>query len=423
MMENGWIRMFRNRLRSMTTTDRRLAWLVFSLLLLLASYNIVNEDHATSHTYIHQALAFTKGSLSIETKIHDLAAKDGKFYVAFPPLPALLLVPFVFFFGTATKTLLLTPILGALTALFAYRLARKNGVSHDTARWAILGLVGGTSFLMCLSTPIDTYFAHCCAMLFGFVALNEAFGRQRGLLIGLAIGFAVLSRQLMVLTLPLIWGALLLFRGDSRPLAGRLLYIAATTAGLAVCAGVYLWLNWARFGSPFDTGYRYMQEVGWFSYRFQHWGDFSWVYIPSNLIHMFLSGFQIDFLPPSLMVPKMGHSGTALTFASPFLFYAVRGRIGRARALNAIAWVSVALTCIAVLAHKSALGGRQVNGLRYTLDFMPMLFILFAMGLERVRGTCAETVAKWLICYAVALNLIAFYLIPAAAKVLTLLPH
>ena len=73
--------------------------------------------------------------------------------------------------------------------------------------------------------------------------------------------------------------------------------------------------------------------------------------------------------------------------------------------------------------HKGSLGGRQVNGMRYTLDFMPMLFILFSLGLERARGTCAERVGKWLICYAVVLNLTAIYLIPAAGKALRLLPH
>jgi 4-amino-4-deoxy-L-arabinose transferase-like glycosyltransferase len=406
-----------------TSSEHRLAWFTLCILFVLVSYKIPREDHADSYTYIHQALAFTKGSASIAVKTNDAAEKDGKYYVAHPPFPALLLTPFVAVFGLATKTLVMTPILGALAAFFAYRLALKNGVSRDVSRWATLGLIFGTAFLLCLTFPVDTYLANSCAMLFTLVALNEAFGAQRGWLIGIALGFAVLSRQLAVLAVPVVWAVLVARRKEGRRLPGAALAVAASAIGLAACAGFYLWLNKVRFGSPFDLGYEYIREGGWYAYRNARWGNFSWIYVPSNLIRMFLIGFDIQFLPPSYMVPTMGTWGTSLTFSCPFIFYAVRGRIPGPRALNLVAWLSIGLGCLAVLLYRCTLGSWQINGLRYTLDFMPVLFIFVALGLDRVWGTCWGKIGKYLIIYSIALNLVAFIVIPAAKIVLTRLPH
>jgi hypothetical protein len=406
-----------------TSSEYRLAWFTLCLLVLLVSYKVPREQHRDTYNYIHQAIAFTKGSVSLATKTNDVAEKDGKYYLAHPPFPAVLLMPFVAIFGVATKTLLLTPILGALAAFFAYRLALKNGVSRDVSRWATLGLVFGTGFLLCLTFPVDTYFANSCAMLFTLIALNEAFGRQRGWLIGFALGFAMLSRQLAALTVPMVWGVLVLRRREGRGLPGALLSVGATAIGLAACTGFYLWLNWVRFGSPFDLGYEYIREGGWYGYRVVRWGTFSWAYVPSNLIRMFLMGFDVEFLPPSYMVPTMGTSGTSLTFSCPFIFYALRGRISGARGLNPVAWAAIGLGCLAVLLHRCALGAWQINGLRYTLDFMPMLFIFVALGLERVWGTCWGKIGRYLIIYSIALNLVAFIVIPAAKLILMRLPH
>lgn len=423
MAGHGWAGAVGDSLQKATCTERRFFCFVLCVLLLLVSYKIPREEHGDTHNYLHQAVAFTKGSVSLETRVDDVAEKDGKYYVAHPPFPALVLMPFAFVFGTAMKTLLITPFLGALGALVAYRLARKNGVSSDTARWASAGLVLGTSYLLCLTLPVDTYFAHCCAMLFALIALNEAFGRQRGLLVGFALGFAILSRQLMASTVPVAWAALILLGRDRRGIRSGLQSACATLVGLAVCTGFYLWLNSVRFGNSFDLGYDYIREGGWYAYRKVLWGDFNWVYVPSNLIRMFLMGFDIEFQPPSYMVPRMGTFGSSLTFSCPFIFYALRGRISGGRVLNLVAWTSICLSCLAVLLHRSALGGWQINGLRYTLDFMPMLFIFIALGLERLRGTCWGQAGNYLIVYAIALNLIAMIVIPAARVILFRLPH
>jgi hypothetical protein len=378
------------------------------------------EDHVADHTYVHQAIAFARGQVAIDTRVYDTAEKDGRWYVAFPPGPAVLLVPFAAVWQEHTRVLPLSCLLGALIAALSFRLALRNGVAPETARWAAIGLVFGTSLLLMVRTPIDTYFAHCCAVAAVLAALDEACGRQRGLRIGFALGLAVLSRQLMLLTVPFVW-ALLLLRPHGGPRRG-LRSVAATWVGLSVCAGFYLWLNYIRFGNPLDMGYAYLQEPSWYAYRGEHWGQFHWVYVPSNLIRMFLCGFAIEFDPPSYLVPRMSDWGTSLTFASPWVFYALRGRLEPAR-LQLAAWASIGLTAVAVLAHKSALGGYQINGLRYTLDFMPVLLLLAARGMQRVVGTPYERLAHALILYSAGLNLVAEDGMRYVGRLLERLPH
>jgi 4-amino-4-deoxy-L-arabinose transferase-like glycosyltransferase len=392
------------------------------LLVLLASVwgRMIHEDHSFDNTYVHQAVAFARGQVTIATKIFDTAEKDGRLFVVFPPGPALLLAPFAALWGTHVRVLLLTPVLGALIAFLAFRLARRVGVTSQTARWAVIGLVFGTSLLLSMRVPIDTYLSHCCAVAALFVALDEAFGRQRGLIIGFALGLAVLSRQLTALTIPFVWAVLWL-----RPQAGTgraVRSIAATWVGLLVCAGFYLWLNDARFGNPFDFGYEYLREPTWYGYRAERWGQFNWVYVPSNLIRMLLSGFTIEFDPPSYMVPHMSLWGTSLTFASPWVFFAFRGRLAPT-SLQRAAWVSICVTTLAVLAHKSAMGGQQINGLRYTLDFMPVLFVLAALGMQRAEGTPYQRLAHALIVYSVVLNFVAQDGVDTLGQWLQRLPH
>ena len=404
-----------------TASDRRLALFVLCVLLISVLPKAAVEEHSTSHTHLHQAIAFTKGRVWLDTKVPDVAEKDGKYYVAFPPFPSVVLMPFAFLFGVKTKTLLITPFMGALIAMLAYRLATRVGGSRDTARWAACGLVFGTSMLLCLRFFADTYFAHTCAVLFSLAALVESFGRQRGLLIGFALGFAVLSRQATVFLVPFVWTVLLVWRSSGRNRSRGFLAIAATLVGLGICVGSYLYFNSIRFGSPLDFGYSCIQEGGWYGYRAARWGDFNWIYIPSNLVRLLFMGFEVDFLAPAMLVPSMGHFGTSLTFASPFVFYALAGRFQEAPAINRMGLACILLSCLAVLSHKSAMGGWQINGLRYTLDFMPMLFIFTVLGLERAKSGDYYRLGKGLIAYSIALNLIAIVVIPVFNRAISAL--
>jgi hypothetical protein len=53
------------------------------------------------------------------------------------------------------------------------------------------------------------------------------------------------------------------------------------------------------------------------------------------------------------------------------------------------------------------MGGWQINGVRYALDFLPVLLVFAARGLQREADTPYAVIWKGAIVYAIALNVLA----------------
>jgi hypothetical protein len=106
--------------------------------------------------------------------------------------------------------------------------------------------------------------------------------------------------------------------------------------------------------------------------------------------------------------------GTSLTFASPFVFSALGARWTRGLLWGA--WTSIALTTVHMLLYNSN-GMIQSNANRYTLDFLPILIILVALGSSRVPFV----IWKGTIAYSVALNAVALFLVPLVTTLEALL--
>jgi hypothetical protein len=393
---------------------------------------LLTEQNFESHTYVHQAAAWLRGELHVDRTLHDTIVIEGRRYAIFPPFPALVLLPWVALFGASTKTLLLTPLLGAVTAYASVLALRRLQVPSAAAAWCTVGLIFGTPLTSVSSEPVDTYFAHCCAVACGMCAFCETTGRCRGWLVGLLLGAAVLSRQLTILSLPFFVAAVAwpnavtaseppLLRGKWEAALGR---IASLLLPLVLCLGAYAMLNWARSGDWLDTGYRSLVERGWYKYRAEKFGDFHWAFVPSNLLRLLLLGPGLEFAPGSYMLPTLTGFGSSLTFTSPFLYFALRDLSPRSRvwpgvhSLRALAWLCVGATTIAVLMHKSALGGWQGHGLRYTLDFTPLLFPLAALGIGRCWNEPPGLLARVLIAYSIAIALVMLHVIPWARRAL-----
>jgi hypothetical protein len=392
---------------------------------------LLMEQNFESHTYVHQAAAWLRGELHVDRTLHDTIVIEGRRYAIFPPFPALVLLPLVAFFGASTKTLLLTPLLGATTAYASVLTLQRLKVPSAAAAWCTAGLIFGTALTSVSGDPVDTYFAHCCAVACGMCAFCETTGRCRGWLVGLLLGAAVLSRQLTILTLPFFvaavaWPhALTASEAPPRPrweaALGRM---ASLLLPLALCLGAYGMLNWARSGQWLDTGYSSLVERGWYEYRAEKFGDFHWAFVPSNLLRLLLLGPGLEFAPDSYMLPKLTGFGSSLTFTSPFLYLALKDLSPRskvwpgARRLRALAWLCIGAITIAILMHKSALGGWQAHGLRYTLDFTPLLFPLAALGIGRCWNEPQGFLARVLIAYSIMIALIMLHVIPWTRRAL-----
>ncbi|MDH4319837.1 MAG: hypothetical protein OEV64_15755 [Desulfobulbaceae bacterium] len=355
-----------------------------------------------SNLHLNQAKAWLHGQLDIPKKLHDVAVYKGKYYVPFPPAPSVLLTPVVALFPKVNTTL----IAGLLTLLNIFILQDifiKLEVDILTTRWLVCAFLLGTGYWSTVRLSNGVwFFSHVVAFSALLLAVREALGKGRGLFVGLFAGTAILSRQLCLYSCVFLLIALRLNTShvSSRCKYKNLIQFCVMVAG---ALGSYQILNYLRFGNPFDTGYSYLELDGFLDERFRHFGLFNVEYLRFNLYYMFLQGPHFEF-GNSLSPRAMDEFGTALTFASPFLFGAFFARENKT--LQAGVWISTALALVHMMFYYNN-GCIQYNTQRFSLDFIPLLTIPLALSARRIN----QKILYLSISYSVLLNWLALSLV------------
>lgn len=392
-------------------TRNQTIWAVLLGLLIVATVWQPIADHpGTDNLYVAQADAFLQGRLDIAEYGWDASVVDDKFYVAFPPAPALLIAPVVALLGpVATDTTGIALLLFILTLAVVWQILSQLGVPADQRFWSLLAFGMGTPLWHAVQASSGVwFFAHIVAAFFLVLSIHEALGRGRGWLTGLFLAGAMLSRQFSLFAGIFLIVALWQNEAQAKRERVRWLNLAGFLLPLALAGSGYLWLNYIRFGDPLETGYSAMRLAGILADRVAAHGQFSPAYFIFNLAYLLLQGFHINFSAPDLLGGlEMDPYGTSLLAASPFVvaaFFAVRDRRVWA------AWVSVFLMAFATLFYYNN-GWMQVNGQRFTLDFWPLLLIPLALGLHRQFAAGQSRLWQGVILYAVFLNVIALLLL------------
>jgi hypothetical protein len=304
----------------------------------------------------------------------DALPYHGQYYVIEAPLPAILLLPFVAIFGGANQTLL-AAALGAIAIGAAFELGERWGIDRKANAWICAFLLAGTDLLWCAMLGDVWFIAHVCAVCFTMLALVELAGRRRGWLVALFAACAFESRFTMVLALPvyaylLVSDAEVPVRLDARARA----MLGPFLAALVPVAVLWVWYNYARWGTWYDIGYTtwYHQDQAGspsgspfrFSYlSYQLWSFF--VQTPQRL-----AGYP--WLSPS-------YSGVALTWTSPALVLAFFAR-SPLRWVGAL-WALTLLTAVPNFLYY--VNGFAQFGMRHALDFEPFLAALMLLAVRR----------------------------------------
>jgi hypothetical protein len=158
---------------------------------------------------------------------------------------------------------------------------------------------------------------------------------------------------------------------------------AAFALPVAIAIAIYLVYNAVRFGNPLETGYAYISAMGagnqpnFVTYRIREIGLFSTQFALFNAFYLFLQGFHVEFAGRYLTeLGKLDPSGTSILAASPFLLLAFFAPMRRAIVLGLIA--AAVMAALMLLYHSN--GYSQYNTQRYTLDWLPVLFLALALG-------------------------------------------
>jgi len=401
-----------------------------TVLVYLATAGPAAGTQSTAPHFVLQADAWLHGRLWIDpvraARLGDVTQFGGHVYVAFPPLPALLMLPFVAVAGPAFNDARFTLLLGALNVGMAYLMARRlrlpglarAGVPLGRAgalAVAALFAVGTVHFYAALMGRV-WFTAHIVAVTCLLWYAWECVGRGRPLVAGLALAGALLARP------PALFGAvfwLVLAAGqmyDRR----RWAPVAWFLAPLGGATALLLALNALRFGNPLDFGYLSMRVAPQLAPDLRTYGQFNVHFLPRNVTAFLLAPPVIMPLnlavwwqrvggPAGLVslftVPGLGRRlgfpiafdlwGAGLWVVSPALAFALRPPRIVDRRLWAGAWLTVLAVALPNLLYYNTGWGQY--GYRFSLDFTPFLLVLVALGLRRPFR------APWAVLFAVLL--------------------
>lgn len=360
---------------SLFTRDRSaMAWMVAVAVVYLGAMLAVSGAHiGPVDRGMQLALNLSQGRLDLGPvdRPYDTVIIGDRTYTSIgigPILPYLAFVPFSGLW--AISHWLIPAGLGVVAAWLALPLARRYGPPGKPVWWlAALGAFG-TLLLTQTVNPNVYYVAHVEAVLFSFVALIEWQGRRRPWLVGLALSLAGLARPTILLATIPFGVALALDSNGARDRARALVAFAAPIAlGMAVAA-LY---NFARFGSPLETGYGLTTLVPDLAER-RAQGLFSLRHLPDNLGLLLMGSFGTRDIFPWVVPSTLGHS---ILLTTPALLVAVGAGV-RDR-LPRVLWAAAILVAIPVLLYYGG-GGPRTYGYRYALDFTPMLLALVALA-------------------------------------------
>ena len=323
-------------------------------------------------SYILQAQSWLSGRLDLGQDYPwlELAIRDGKYYVSFPPFPSYVLLPFVAVLGeNAPDTLIAwtVPLIGVATAV---RLCRLLGASVRSSVFWSLFLYLGSGYLFIGQTSWVWFIAQTMAFTLSLLSLTCAL-ENRG---GFSLSFWACSvgcRPLNVIYLPLLF-YLLRQNEKTESIPRWILRHLIWAVGPCLIGGSYMLLNYLRFGSPIEFGHNYLPE-----FVRAPQGQFSLSYVPEHLLLL----LRLPEVDPQTGALVFAHLETNLfllicPMSISFVISWIHGLRHRVRSdlplligLPLLLLLHTLLTCM----HRT-LGGFQF-GNRYFVDLLPFLLL------------------------------------------------
>ena len=327
------------------------------------------------------ATQFIKGNLSLpiyNLPVRDISNYYNNFYVYFGPLASILLIPGVIFMGDNFPQVAIG--IGSMIASFVsiYLISKKLKFNTLDSLWLSLFFVFSTVLFSSSVINITAYQVEALGAPLILLAIWAYIYKKNNLLIGILIGLATMTRITLVLGVTFFF---IEFLRKKISLKQFLLILIPVIIALTVL-GLY---NFRRFHSVFETGYNYNISIKDMPIgeNFKY-GQSSMTHVPANLYSFLLmspeplfkdekGGFVLKF--PYV---KVSPWGVAIWFTSP-LFIVLLTRFRKGEYTIPAGLTAIILSLPVFLWY--SIGYAQV-GYRYSLDFLPFLFLLLLPSLS-----------------------------------------
>lgn len=361
------------------------------------------------------AKAFLHGQLNFLRPIGGLGQDPilwhGKIYWGDGPFPAILLMPFVGFFGLFHRFyfqgyLEWILILGVI--FFIFKLARSLAYSKEDSCILTLGFVLGSVFIGVAAVSSSWFFAQVLTTFLLFWSLYEYYvnKHKRWWLLGILCGLIAMTRitalPIFVFFLWELWS----LKTANKQKVRKFVQLTLPVVVAFLLLGAY---NFLRFNSPFNGGYTH-QLLYPGSAAAQSLGEFSLIHVPSGLYSALLRA-PVPILRSSnswtLKFPYIANNvyGMSIFITSPYLLSLFSHKWSSFNRRDRHLLYAALISALFVFSY-FGLGLIQF-GYRYTLDFLPELFLLF-MVMYRKNHKELSSGMKFLLLGAGAFN---FYLL------------
>jgi hypothetical protein len=348
----------------------------------LSSAELLSHQSLAPH-FVWQADAFLHGRLDVQKppNLNDWVLQGGRWYVSFPPFPALLMMPFVAIWGLRLNDVAFTIVFAALNVALFYRLLLRACEPRPQFENAVFALLFGFGTLAwsCAIRGEVWFTAEIIGVTLTLLYLQFSLGASRPFLAGLAVACAAITRT------PLAFSALFfLFEAwrTSRPVLGKKLL--PFFGAIVLVAIPMAWMNYTRFGAigEFGHSHLYNNRVNAQVARF---GLFHYAFLERNLHDAFTRLPEIQFHPFHI---GFNGEGMSLFVTTPLFFYLLWPRqsgsgskTAETKLLRRELWLTTAVIALPGFFYQNS--GYFQFGFRFSLDYTPYLVLLLALGGHR----------------------------------------
>jgi hypothetical protein len=416
----------------------------------LASWGMFWHQSQAPH-FVLEAEAFLRGQLHLlgePPNLNDWVLRDGKWYVSFPPFPAVVMMPLVWLFGRGFNDTQFTIVFAALNVALLYRLLRRlaargeEGTGADAFRaalpaaprdawdhaWLALLYGFGTLAFSCSIRGEVWFTAQTLGVTLSLLYLLSALQARRPALAGLFLGLAAITRTPLVFSGVFFLCEALLVpgAGEAAPAArtagpapvpgggsgaasasGGALVPRATLANLQDALArtlrepahrALVLRRLALFAAPFAAVLLPMAYVNFI--RFGSPGEFGHSFLFNNRVNADIAQwglFHFHYLERNLHAAftrlplldlhplRLGFDGHGMSlFVTTPLFLLLLWP-RRAPRLSRLLWLTIAAVALPGLLYQN--DGYFQFGFRFALDYTPHLFALLSLGARPLDGT------------------------------------
>jgi hypothetical protein len=339
--------------------------------------------HLLAQAFLHGKLYF----LDTPSITHDLTFYLGHWYLPPPPLPAIILMPYVMLVGLGNvNTVLFSILFASINSMIVFlildRLRNLEWIklNRSDSLWLVVLFTFGTPHFYMGIIGMEWQISKVLAVTFLALSIYSGLKGWSAWLVGLCLGLAMASRPNLFVIWPLLFAiAIQIVKDDNhRELKWKWLvkWVAASAIPVVVVVIGLLLYNYLRFGNPMDFGYVNINGSTQIVENVRKYGIYNLHFIPVNLSVMFSQLPSIRSYSPYLF-PSL--DGMSMLITTPALFLLIHRYEKKWWIIGT--WTSVILSVILLSMYHNT--GAAQFGYGYIMDFIIPLMMLLAVALGR----------------------------------------